>query len=76
MPFIQVTMIEGRTTEQKHALMAALTQAAVDSLGSTPESVRVALYEVSGDDWSTAGVPMSVSRAAHAAAQASAKDES
>jgi 4-oxalocrotonate tautomerase len=76
MPFIQVTMIEGRTTEQKHALMAALTQAAVDSIGAKPESVRVALYEVSGDDWSTAGVPMSVTRAAQTAAQTSAKDES
>ena len=74
MPFIQVTMIEGRTVEQKHALMAALTQAAIDSIGAKPESVRVALYEVSGDDWSTAGVPMSVTRAALAAAQP--KDQS
>jgi 4-oxalocrotonate tautomerase len=67
MPFIQVTMLEGRTTEQKHALMAALTQAAVDSIGAKPESVRVALYEVNADEWSVAGVPMSVTRAAFAA---------
>ena len=74
MPFIQVTMLEGRTVEQKHALMAALTQAAVDSIGAKPESIRVALYEVNGDEWSTAGVPMSVTRAAQAAAQP--KDQS
>lgn len=63
MPFIQVTMLEGRTVEQKHALISALTEAAVASVGAKPESVRVALYEVSGDDWGVAGEAMSVLKA-------------
>lgn len=63
MPFVQVTMIEGRTVEQKHALMRELTDATVSALGVQPESVRVALYEVSADDWAAGGTPMSVLRA-------------
>lgn len=62
MPFIQVTMLEGRTVEQKHDLMRKLTEAAVDALGSKPESIRVAIYEVDKDEWAVGGVPMSVLR--------------
>lgn len=62
MPFIQVTMLEGRTVEQKHALLKGVTDAVVDALGSKPESIRVAIYEVSKEDWSIGGVPMSTLR--------------
>jgi 4-oxalocrotonate tautomerase len=50
-PFIQVTMIEGRTVEQKRALVAGIAHAAVAALDVPLERVRVAIYEVSGDDW-------------------------
>lgn len=63
MPFIQVTLMEGRTIEQKHELMKKLTQAVVDSLGSDPARVRVALYEVSTDEWAVGGEAMSVIQA-------------
>ena len=63
MPFIQVTMIEGRTAEQKHALIKALTEAAVATVNTVPDNVRVALYEVSADDWGVAGEAVSVTRA-------------
>lgn len=59
MPFIQVTMLEGRSVEDKHALMKSLTDAVMDSLGSKPESIRVAIYELPKDHWATGGVPMS-----------------
>lgn len=62
MPFIQVTMLEGRTVEQKHELMKKITEATVDALGSKPESIRVAIYEVDKDEWAVGGVPMSVLR--------------
>ena len=55
MPFIQVTMLAGRTAEQKHALIRAVTQAAVDTVNTTPDNVRVAIYEVSTDEWGVAG---------------------
>lgn len=63
MPFIQVTLMEGRTIEQKHELMRKLTQAVVDSLGSDAARVRVALYEVSTDEWAVGGEAMSVIQA-------------
>ena len=33
MPFVQVTMIEGRSYEQKHALMAKITSAVEEAVG-------------------------------------------
>ena len=63
MPFIQVTMIEGRSVEQKHALIKALTDAAVATVNTTPENVRVALSEVAADHLGVAGEAMSVVRA-------------
>ena len=62
MPFIQVTLLEGRTPEQKHELMRRLTEATTEALGGDPGRVRVALYEVSGDEWAIGGVPVSVLR--------------
>jgi 4-oxalocrotonate tautomerase len=56
-------MLAGRTVEQKHALIASVSQAVSDSLGTPIDRVRLAIYEVSQDEWGTGGVPMSVVRA-------------
>lgn len=56
MPTIRVEMFEGRTTEQKRALVKALTQACVETLGSKPEGVDVILYDVKPSEWATGGV--------------------
>ena len=62
MPFVQVTILEGRTVEQKHDLMKRLTTATAEALGGDPQRIRVAIYEVSADDWAIGGVPVSVLR--------------
>jgi 4-oxalocrotonate tautomerase len=62
MPFIQVTLLEGRSVEQKHALIRRLTEAVAEEVGGDPQRIRVALYEVSADDWGIGGVPVSVLR--------------
>lgn len=59
MPTIRVEMMEGRTPEQKTALVKALTQAVVDSLGTQPESVDVLLYDIQRAHWATGGVQWS-----------------
>jgi 4-oxalocrotonate tautomerase len=59
MPTIRVEMMEGRTPEQKTALVKALTQAVVESLGSKPESVDVLLYDIKREHWATGGVQWS-----------------
>lgn len=56
MPLIQVTLIEGRSGEAKSALIRELTEAAVRTLGSPPESVRVILQEVPAAHWGAGGV--------------------
>jgi len=62
MPMVQVTMLEGRTVEQKHALILELSEAVQRTLDVPIDRVRVALYEVSADDWGIGGVPVSVAR--------------
>ena len=59
MPTLKVEMIEGRTPEQKKALVKALTQAVVDSLGSKPESVDILIYDIPRQNWATGGVQWS-----------------
>jgi len=56
MPTIRVEMFEGRTPEQKQALVKALTEAAVNTIGSSPEAVDVILYEIKKSDWASGGV--------------------
>lgn len=62
MPLIQVTMVQGRTVEQKHALIRALTDAMVESVGTPRDRVRVAIYEVTADEWGIGGEPYSAVR--------------
>ncbi|MDP2013242.1 MAG: tautomerase family protein [Actinomycetota bacterium] len=48
-------MLEGRTVEQKKELISKLNSAAAEVLGGDPSRIRIALYEVSGDDWGIGG---------------------
>jgi 4-oxalocrotonate tautomerase len=57
MPFIQVSMLEGRDDAAKTRLHAALAQAAVETLNAQPETVRVAIYELPAAHWSVGGTP-------------------
>jgi len=58
MPFISVTMLEGRPPEQKLALIRAITAATVESVGAKRENVHVAITDVSMDEWGTGGKSM------------------
>jgi 4-oxalocrotonate tautomerase len=62
MPLIQVTMVEGRTTEQKHALIRNLSESMAETLDVPLERIRVAIYEISADEWGIGGTPFSVAR--------------
>lgn len=59
MPTLRVELLEGRTPEQKTALVKALTQAVVESLGSNAESVDVVLFDIPRQNWATGGVQWS-----------------
>ena len=55
MPFIQMTMLAGRSVETKRELISKLNAAAAEVLGGDPGRIRIALVEVSGDDWGIGG---------------------
>jgi 4-oxalocrotonate tautomerase len=57
MPLVQVTMIEGRTPEQKQALHREVTEAVIRALGVKPESIRTVIYEVPAAHWAVGGEP-------------------
>lgn len=52
---IKTTMMEGRTEEQKEALIKRLSEAAADELGWPLEEVRAVIYEVPKGNWGIAG---------------------
>jgi 4-oxalocrotonate tautomerase len=63
MPFITVQIIEGRSVEQKHALIKEISEAAIRVLDADPDNVRIVINEVTADDWGVGAVPVAVSRA-------------
>ncbi|MDR0990825.1 MAG: 4-oxalocrotonate tautomerase family protein [Propionibacteriaceae bacterium] len=46
MPFIEVTLGDGRTPEQLRALISGLTTATVGAIGAPKDSIRVVIREV------------------------------
>ncbi len=58
MPVIQVTLLKGRTIEQKRKLAARLTDAMVEEAGARREAVTVTMVEVSREDYASGGVLM------------------
>ena len=55
MPFAQIYMIEGRTEDQKRAVIEKVTQALVEAVNAPVETVRVWITEVPKTQWGIAG---------------------
>jgi len=56
MPVVQISLVEGRDAGRKRALVSAVTEAVVETLGVTPQQVRVLLYELPLGHWGVGGV--------------------
>ena len=56
MPLVEIHMLEGRTDDQKKALLTAVTSAVHDSIGAPVESIRVWVHEFSAREYMMAGV--------------------
>ncbi|WNK19223.1 2-hydroxymuconate tautomerase family protein [Halomonas piscis] len=63
MPIVNIQLIEGRTAEQKEALIQNVTDACVDAIDCTPESVRILLSDVEVQDFGVAGESVARRRA-------------
>jgi 4-oxalocrotonate tautomerase len=58
MPVVQVTMLQGRTAEQKRKLVARITDAMAEEAGARKEAVVVTFVEVSRESYASGGVLM------------------
>jgi len=55
MPHVQITLLKGRTIEQKRKLATRVTDALVEECGAVRETVTVAVVEVSKEDFARGG---------------------
>jgi 4-oxalocrotonate tautomerase len=56
MPLIEVHLLEGRTEEQKKALLTAISKAVHEAIGAPVETIRIWIEEFTPKDYMAAGV--------------------
>lgn len=56
MPLIEVSIAEGRSSEQLRSLVSALHRAAEESIGAVPDNTTVIIREIPTTHWSRADV--------------------
>ncbi|MFP3358117.1 MULTISPECIES: 4-oxalocrotonate tautomerase [Planococcus] len=59
MPFVQITIAEGREPEKKEQLISEVTATVSDVLGAPKENIRILLTEVPTTHWGIAGQSIS-----------------
>lgn len=55
MPFIQITIVEGRSPEKKEELIAELTETVNRVIDAPRETIRVMINEIPDSHWGIAG---------------------
>jgi 4-oxalocrotonate tautomerase len=55
MPLIQVTMLQGRTIDQKRKIAARITDTMVEEAGARREAIVVTFVEVSKESYASGG---------------------
>ncbi len=58
MPLIQITMLQGRTADQKRKIVQRITDTMVEEAGARREAIVVAFHEVSRESYASGGVLM------------------
>ena len=58
MPSIQITMLKGRTTEQKRKIVERITDVMAEEAKTPKEGVVVSIVEVEREDYARGGVLM------------------
>lgn len=56
MPVVQIHLIQGRSVEQKRALVKKVTEAVCESISVPAENVHVILTDMKREDYADAGV--------------------
>lgn len=55
MPLAQIFLLEGRTEEQKRAVIEKVTQALCEAVDARPETVRVLIQDMPKSNWGIGG---------------------
>lgn len=55
MPIVTINLIEGRSVEQKRALVKKVTEAICETVDVTPDHVRIILQDMERHDYAVAG---------------------
>lgn len=55
MPVVTIEMYEGRTTEQKQALVEAITEAMVEHADAPFDSLDVIIHDIPKENWGRKG---------------------
>jgi len=58
MPMVHITMLEGRTAEQKRKIAQRITDVLVEEAGTKREGIMIAVNEVSKENYSSGGILM------------------
>ena len=55
MPMVQITLLEGRTADQKRTIAKRITDTLVEEAGARREGVVIAFHEVSKESYASGG---------------------
>jgi 4-oxalocrotonate tautomerase len=58
MPLVQVTMLQGRTVDQKRKIAQRITDTMVEEAGAKREGIVVTFLEVSKENYASGGLLM------------------
>lgn len=56
MPQVQITLLQGRTLEQKRRVAQRITDALVEDAGASRDAISISFVEVSKESYASAGV--------------------
>jgi 4-oxalocrotonate tautomerase len=58
MPLVQITMLQGRTVDQKRKIAQRITDVMVEDAGARREAITVTFLEVSKESYASGGMLM------------------
>jgi 4-oxalocrotonate tautomerase len=58
MPHVQITLLQGRTTEQKRKVAERITQVLHEEIGTAKDGISISFVEVPKDSYARGGVLM------------------
>jgi 4-oxalocrotonate tautomerase len=58
MPMVQITMLSGRTADQKRKIAQRITEVLVEDAGAKREAIMIAFHEVTRENYASGGVLM------------------